>query len=84
MRLVRRQPDVDLVVAALEIARDGQPDLEFEAPLRRLRKAVAELTRPIAMAGDEVSELRLGRDKVCHQRRNPNAQIDHIATLQFC
>ena len=30
MRLVRRESDVDLVVAALEIARDGQPELDFE------------------------------------------------------
>ena len=59
MRLVRRQHDVDLVVAALEIARDGQPDLEFDKPLRQIRSAVSELTRPIAMAGDENSELRL-------------------------
>ena len=27
MRLVRRETDVDLVTAALEIARDGQTDL---------------------------------------------------------
>lgn len=59
MRLVRRERDVDLVVAALEIARDGQPGLEFNGTLQRLRGVVSELTRPIAMAGDEVSELRL-------------------------
>lgn len=59
MRLVRRESDVDLVVAALEIARDGQPNLEFEPTLARIRKAVSDLTRPIATAGDEISELNL-------------------------
>ncbi|MEZ6128209.1 MAG: tetratricopeptide repeat protein [Planctomycetaceae bacterium] len=59
MRLVRRESDVDLVVAALEIARDGQPDLEFAPTLQKIRTAIAELTRPIAMAGDEMTELNL-------------------------
>ena len=59
MRLVRRESDVDLVVAALEIARDEQPELDFAPTLRKIRKAVSELTRPIAMAGDEISELNL-------------------------
>lgn len=59
MRLVRRESDVDLVVAALEIARDGQPDLEFEPTLARIRKAVTDLTRPVALAGNDVCELNL-------------------------
>ena len=59
MRLVRRESDVDLVVAALEIARDFQPDLDFAPTQKKLRKAISELTRPIALAGDEVSELNL-------------------------
>ena len=59
MRLVRRETDVDLVVAALEISRDAQPDLDFEPTLQRIRTAVSELTRPIALAGDEVAELNL-------------------------
>ena len=59
MRLVHRESDVDLVVAALELARDEQPDLDFEPTLLKIRTAVAELTRPIAMAGDEVSELNI-------------------------
>ncbi len=59
MRLVRRESDVDLVVAALEIARDAQPDLDFEPTLKKIRRAISELTRPIALAGDEISELNL-------------------------
>ncbi|MEZ6126633.1 MAG: tetratricopeptide repeat protein [Planctomycetaceae bacterium] len=59
MRLVRREDEVDLAVAALEIARDGQPDLDFEPALMKLRVAISELTRPIAMAGDELTELRI-------------------------
>jgi regulator of sirC expression with transglutaminase-like and TPR domain len=59
LRLVRREPDANLFVAALEIARDGQPDLDFQKPLQQLKQAVAELTRPIALAGDDENELRL-------------------------
>ncbi len=59
IRLVRREDDIDLVVAALEIARDAQPNLDFEPTLQKIRTAVGELTRPIAMAGDDRSELKL-------------------------
>lgn len=59
MRLVRRESDVDLVVAALEISRDEQPGLDFEPTLQKIRTSISELTRPIAMAGDELSELNL-------------------------
>lgn len=58
-RLVRRDHDVDLVVAGLEIARDQQPGLEFEPTLDRLKTAVSELTRPIALAGSDREELQL-------------------------
>ncbi|MCP4787573.1 MAG: tetratricopeptide repeat protein [Fuerstiella sp.] len=59
MRLVRRESDVDLVVAALEIARDGQPELDFEPTLQTIRTAIAELTRPVALAGSDRKELDL-------------------------
>ena len=59
LRLVRREQDVDLVVAALEIARDDQPDLNFEETLKVLRRSVGQLTRPIAMAGADISELNV-------------------------
>lgn len=59
LRLVRRDHDVNLVVAALEIARDQQPDLDFEPTLALLKSAVSELTRPIAMAGSDIDELKL-------------------------
>ena len=59
LRLVRRDHDVNLVVAALEIARDQQPDLAFEPTLESLKTAVSELTRPVAMAGSDIEELRL-------------------------
>ncbi|MDG1894161.1 MAG: tetratricopeptide repeat protein [Fuerstiella sp.] len=59
MRLVRRESDVDLVVAALEIARDGEPELDFEPTLLAIRTAIAELTRPVALAGSDRRELDL-------------------------
>lgn len=59
LRLVRRETDVDLVVAALELARDEQPELDFAATLETLRSAVASLTRSVAMAGNDLSELHV-------------------------
>lgn len=58
-RLVRRESGIDLVVASLELARDGQPDLDFGPTLSRLRQCVSSLTRPVAMAGADISELNL-------------------------
>jgi len=59
MRLVRRETDVDLVTAALEIARDGQSDLAFEPTQRRLQRSIARLTHPVTQAGSDVEELKL-------------------------
>ena len=59
MRLVRRETDVDLVTAALEIARDGQTDLLFEPTRVCLQRAVARLTHPVTQAGSDVEELKL-------------------------
>ncbi|MCA9036959.1 MAG: tetratricopeptide repeat protein [Planctomycetaceae bacterium] len=59
MRLVRRESDVDLVTAALEIARDSQSDLSFEPTLTRLRKSIARLTHPVTQAGSDLEELKL-------------------------
>lgn len=59
LRLVHREPDVDLVVAALEIARDIHPDLDIHAVQSSLQKAVARLTHPITCAGSDFDELKL-------------------------
>jgi len=74
LRLIRRESDVDLVIAALEIARDGQPELEFEPTLQKLRGSVSRLTRPIAMAGADVSELNL---LIAHLSEELNLRGDH-------
>lgn len=59
LKLVRRERDVDLIIAGLEIARDSQPELEFEPTLQRIRTAISRMTRSIAMAGDEMAELNI-------------------------
>lgn len=59
MRLVRRETDVDLVTAALEIARDGQGDIAFEPTRLRLQKSIARLTHPVTQAGSDVEEIKL-------------------------
>lgn len=59
LRIVRREADADLVLAALEIARDEQPDLDFTPTLETIRSSVATLTRSVAMAGKDIDELRV-------------------------
>ena len=56
-RLIMRESAVNLTVAALELARDGQPDLDFEPSLRWIRERVGELTRAIARARSESDTL---------------------------
>ena len=55
LRLVRRETDVDLVTAALEIARDGQADLMFEPTRVRLQRSVARLTCAESTPGTRAS-----------------------------
>ena len=59
LRIVRREVDIDLVVAALEIARDEQPNLDFTPTLETIRSSAAALTRPVALAGNDMNELEL-------------------------
>ena len=59
LRLVRRETDVDLVTAALEIARDRQPDLSFGPVRELLQRAVSRLTHPVTQAGSDLEELKL-------------------------
>jgi len=52
--LGRRDDEVDLTIAALELARDAQPDLDFEPVLTWCDARAAELAGPIARAaGDQ-------------------------------
>lgn len=59
MRLVRRETDVDLVTVALEIARDGQSNLDFGPTRSRLQKSIARLTHPVTQAGSDMEELKM-------------------------
>lgn len=53
MKLLCRGDDIDLAVAALEIARDAQPGLEFAPTLDWIEDRSRELVMPIAMATTE-------------------------------
>ncbi len=59
MRLVRRETDVDLITAALEIARDGQANLDFAPTRLRLQRSIARLTHPVTQAGSDLEELKM-------------------------
>ena len=79
MRLVRRETDVDLVTAALEIARDGQGNLAFEPTRIRLQKSIARLTHPVTQAGSDVEELKL---LVRHMTEELNLRGDEDCFLE--
>lgn len=57
LKLLTRRTDVDLTVAALEIARDADPDLDFSIPLEWLDARADELAPAIATAETEQDAL---------------------------
>lgn len=62
LKLLTRRPDVDLVAAALEIARDADPDLDAAAVERWIDERAAEVRGPVARAESEAEALaELGR-----------------------
>lgn len=61
-KLLARQSDIDLTLAALEIARDAYPGLDFRVPLDWIAARAEELSGPVARARSEADALReLGR-----------------------
>ncbi len=59
LKLMMRQADVDLTVAALEIARDACPGLDFRPTLDWISARAAELTRPVSRTVTDAAALRL-------------------------
>jgi regulator of sirC expression with transglutaminase-like and TPR domain len=62
-KLVARRKDVDLTLAALELARDAQPDLDFRPTLEWIDARARELAGPVARAKterDALAELARG------------------------
>ncbi|MEX0715736.1 MAG: transglutaminase-like domain-containing protein [Planctomycetaceae bacterium] len=58
LKLLTRRNDVDLTLAALELARDACPAVEFETTLDWLDARADELSSAIANAADEREALR--------------------------
>lgn len=59
VKLLSRRSDIDLTVAALEIARDATPDLEFGPVLNWIDDRAAEIRREAAAASDEREMLQV-------------------------
>jgi regulator of sirC expression with transglutaminase-like and TPR domain len=57
MKLLARRQDVDVVRAALELARDTYPNLEYDNVFRWIDDRVAELIAPVARAWSERGAL---------------------------
>jgi len=61
-KLLSRRDDVDLTTAALELARDAYPELDFQETHRWIDDRAGELTAPLARAVSELDALReIGR-----------------------
>lgn len=59
LKLLSRRNDIDLTVAALEIARDADPHLEFPPVLDWIDARASELRRRVSAAADERIMLNL-------------------------
>jgi regulator of sirC expression with transglutaminase-like and TPR domain len=57
-KLIARSPDVDLTVAALEIARDAYPELDFEQTLDWIAARGRDLSGVVARAKTEMDALK--------------------------
>lgn len=57
-KLIARRKDVNMTLAAMELARDAYPTLEFEPVLKWITDRAAELTGPMAHAGSELESLK--------------------------
>lgn len=57
-KLLARRADVDVATAALELARDAEPGLEFGPTHRWIADRAQELTGPVASAGNTLDALR--------------------------
>ncbi len=57
-KLLTRRSDVDVTTAALELARDAFPDLDFSVVYRWLDERAAELTGPLARAKSDTEAIR--------------------------
>lgn len=58
LKLMMRRSDVNLTVAALELARDADPGLNFQPTLEWIEDRAAELAGDVARATSEVAALR--------------------------
>ncbi len=56
--LGRQDDQVDLTAAALELARDAYPEIDFEAVFRWINDRAGELRGPVARAGSDEALLR--------------------------
>lgn len=61
-KLLARRADIDLTLAALELARDHAPRLEFDATLAWIESRVHELQRDVAAARSSETALKLLAD----------------------
>jgi len=58
-KLLARRSDIDLTVAALELARDAYPDIDFSATMRWIADVGRELHRPISHARTDRTALKI-------------------------
>ena len=58
-KLVARNPSVNLTIAALELARDAYPDLEFEQVIQWITRIAAEIRPLLARADSEKEALEV-------------------------
>lgn len=58
LKLLTRRPDVDLTIAALELARDAYPGLDFRPTLAWIEARAEQLAGPVARARTELDALQ--------------------------
>lgn len=80
-RLLARRTDIDLTTAALELARDAHPDLDFQPTLVWIEARAAELRATVLRAASERDALEqlsqcLGKEHGLHGDRDAFSQAE--------
>ena len=66
-KLLLHDKQVDLTIAALELARDDQPELQFEQVKIWIRQRACELSGKVALANDDETLIRCFVDCLAKQ-----------------
>lgn len=78
LKLVQREPEVDLTLLALELARDAEPELDFNLTLAWIDDRIRELRPPVIRSVDSVEMLTALADCLASQHGITGSDVSYL------